>query len=92
MGFPSFPPSALPTVGSGLQIGDGDIAEALLVGNQGQPVIVGAMSTSTVGFYGTTPVVQGLAITTLATTPTATDIAVAVNALIARLKTIGITL
>ena len=47
-----------------------------------------------VGFYGITPVVQPTgtsqsavattAITTLATTPTATDIAVAVNSLIAR--------
>lgn len=47
-----------------------------------------------IGFYGATPVVKPTgasqlavattAITTLATTPTATDIAVAVNALIAR--------
>lgn len=43
-----------------------------------------------VGFYGTTPVVRGAAITTLVTTPTATDIAVAVNAIISRLKTVGL--
>jgi hypothetical protein len=41
--------------------------------------------------YGVTPVVQASAITTLATTPTATDIATAVNALIAAVKAFGIT-
>lgn len=44
----------------------------------------------TIGFYGKTPVVQGAAITTLATTPTATDIATAVNSIISRLKTVGL--
>jgi hypothetical protein len=51
--------------------------------------ILGA-SGGTVGFYGTTPVAKGAAVTTLATTPTATDIATAVNSIISRLKTIGI--
>jgi len=51
--------------------------------------IVGA-SGGTVGFYGTTPVTQGAAVTTLATTPTATDIAIAVNSIISRLKTVGL--
>jgi hypothetical protein len=51
--------------------------------------ILGA-SGGTVGFYGTTPVVKGAAVTTLATTPTATDIATAVNSIVSRLKTIGI--
>lgn len=51
-------------------------------------------SSGKVGFYGTTPAIQPTgtsqsavattAITTLATTPTATDIAVAVNSLISR--------
>jgi hypothetical protein len=44
----------------------------------------------TVGFYGTTPVVKGAAVTTLATTPTATDIATAVNSIISRLRTVGL--
>lgn len=44
----------------------------------------------TIGFYGKTPVVQGAAVTTLATTPTATDIATAVNSIISRLKTVGL--
>lgn len=57
----------------------------------GSPILVGSAATSKVGFYGTTPVVQGAAVTTLATTPTATDIAVAVNSIIARLQTLGIT-
>lgn len=47
-------------------------------------------SGGTVGFYGKTPVVQGAAVTTLATTPTATDIAIAVNSIISRLKTVGL--
>jgi hypothetical protein len=48
------------------------------------------LSGGTVGFYGTTPVSQGDAVTTLATTPTATDIAVAVNSIIARLQSYGL--
>ena len=51
--------------------------------------VLGA-SGGTIGFYGKTPVVQGAAITTLATTPTATDIATAVNSIIARLQTVGL--
>ncbi len=52
---------------------------------------LGKSATEKIGFYGATPVVQGAAVTTLATTPTATDIATAVNAIISRLQTIGIT-
>lgn len=51
---------------------------------------LGQSSTDKVGFYGTTPVVKGSAVTTLATTPTATDIATAVNSIISRLQTVGI--
>jgi hypothetical protein len=51
---------------------------------------IGKSATEKVGFYGATPVVQGSAVTTLATTPTATDIATAVNSIISRLQTIGI--
>lgn len=53
-------------------------------------VTLGRSSTDKVGFYGATPVVRGSAVTTLATTPTATDIATAVNSIISRLQTIGI--
>lgn len=47
-------------------------------------------SGGTIGFYGTTPIAQGSAVTTLATTPTATDIAVAVNSIISRLQAVGL--
>ena len=53
-------------------------------------VQIGDASTDTLGFYGETPVAQGAAVTTLATTPTATDIATAVNAIISRLQTVGL--
>jgi hypothetical protein len=53
-------------------------------------VQIGGSTSQLVGFYGETPVDQGATITALTTTPTATDIAVAVNALISRLQDIGI--
>ncbi len=80
---------ALPKIGDGEQIGDGNTNETLNVGRAGQPVQLGG-SSGTVGFYGEAPVAQGAAVTTLATTPTATDIATAVNSIISRLQTIGI--
>lgn len=52
--------------------------------------VLGQSSTDKIGFYGKTPVVRGSSVTTLATTPTATDIATAVNAIISRLQTVGI--
>jgi hypothetical protein len=51
---------------------------------------IGKSATEKVGFYGATPVVQGSAVTTLATTPTATDIATAVNSIISRLQSVGL--
>ncbi len=55
---------------------------------------LGRSATALLGFYGATPVVQPsataqsgvatTAITTLATTPTATDVAIAVNSIISR--------
>jgi len=53
-------------------------------------VSVGQSATDLVSVYGETPVVQGAAVTTLATTPTATDIATAVNSIITRLQSFGI--
>ena len=81
---------ALPKVGDGYQTGDGNLNEVLNVGRSGQSVQVGGSSSALVGFYGATPVDQGAAVTTLATTPTATDIAVAVNSIISRLQDVGI--
>lgn len=54
-------------------------------------VQVGQSATDKVGFYGKTPAVQTGAITTLITTPTATDIATAVNSIIAALANVGLT-
>ena len=51
---------------------------------------IGGATTDTIGFYGATPVAKGAAVTTLVTTPTATDIATAVNSIISRLQSIGI--
>lgn len=68
----------------------------------GDGTLLGQDSTDPIGFYGATPVarpataggstVASTAITTLATTPTATDIAIAVNSLIARVEAIRVAL
>lgn len=60
--------------------------------SDGRPdgAMLGQNANDKVGFYGATPVVQGATITALATTPTATDIATAVNSIITRLQTAGI--
>lgn len=63
-----------------LQLSDGNTAGTSL----------GQSSTDKISFYGATPVVKGSAVTTLATTPTATDIATAVNSIISRLQTVGL--
>lgn len=63
-------------------------AEYVGTGND-DGLIVGRTS-GRVGFYGTSPVAKGAAVTTLATTPTATDIATAVNSIISRLQTVGL--
>lgn len=81
---------ALPKIGDGEQIGDGNTNETLNVGRAGQPVQLGGTG-GTVGFYGKSPVAQAGAITALVTTPTATDIATAVNSIITALKSVGIT-
>lgn len=51
---------------------------------------LGQSATDKIGFYGATPVVKAEAVTALVTTPTATDIATAVNSLISRLQTVGL--
>lgn len=51
---------------------------------------LGQSATDLISVYGVTPKVQGAAVTALTTTPTATDIATAVNAIISRLKDFGI--
>ena len=55
-------------------------------------VNMGRSPTDKIGFYGLTPpIVRGAAVTTLATTPTATDIATAVNSIISRLQALNLT-
>jgi hypothetical protein len=54
-------------------------------------VLLGRATTDKIGFYGlATPIVQGSAVTALVTTPTATDIATAVNSIISRLQAVGL--
>jgi hypothetical protein len=53
-------------------------------------VALGRDTADLVGFYGVTPVDQGAAVTALVTTPTATDIATAVNSIITRLQDVGL--
>lgn len=49
---------ALPAIGQGEQVGDGNLGEVLNVGRAGQPLQIGGTNTGTVGFFGATPVVQ----------------------------------
>jgi len=51
---------------------------------------LGQSTSDLISFYGKTPVDQGAAVTALTTTPTATDIATAVNAIISRLQDVGL--
>ena len=81
---------ALPAIGDGEQLGDGNTGEQLNLGRSTQAVRVGGSSSGTIGFYGTSPVAKGAAVTTLVTTPTATDIATAVNSISSRLQTVGL--
>src|SRR4051812_36695840 len=62
---------ALPAIGDGEQIGDGNTSESLLVGKAGQPLKLGNSAATTIGMYGATPVVQratAASHTTIATT------------------------
>lgn len=49
---------ALPAIGDGEQVGDGNTGETLNVGRSGQPVQFGGAATATLGFFGATPVAQ----------------------------------
>lgn len=49
---------ALPKVGDGYQVGDGNTNETLNVGRSGQTVAIQPVATGKVGFYGTTPITQ----------------------------------
>lgn len=78
---------ALPKVGDGEQIGDGNTNETLNVGRATQLVQVGGTA-GTIGFYGATPVVKAAAIA--APTDLASSI-VAINAIRVALTNLGLT-
>lgn len=46
---------ALPAIGDGEQIGDGNTNETLNVGRSGQTLQLGSATTTLVGFHGTSP-------------------------------------
>ena len=48
---------ALPAIGDGAYVGDGNLAETLYVGSGIKPVLIGS-ATGLVGFYGKVPLVQ----------------------------------
>ncbi len=64
---------ALPKVGDGEQVGDGNTGEVLNVGRSGQSLQVGGTAATTLGFYGATPVVQRATATTHTTTNVVTS-------------------
>lgn len=49
---------ALPTIGDGEQVGDGNTNEVMNVGRTGQSLQVGGSAATPVGFYGTAPASQ----------------------------------
>ena len=64
---------ALPKIGDGEQVGDGNTGEVLNVGRTGQSLPIGGSAATTVGFYGATPVVQRATATTHTTTNVVTS-------------------
>lgn len=64
---------ALPQIGDGEQVGDGNTGEVLNVGRSGQSLQLGGAASTTVGFYGATPVVQRATATTHTTTNVVTS-------------------
>ena len=64
---------AIPKIGDGEQVGDGNTGEVLNVGRTGQSLQFGGSAATTVGFYGATPVVQRATATTHTTTNVVTS-------------------
>lgn len=59
---------ALPAIGDGEQVGDGNTNETLLVGRSGQPLKVQPSSTGTLSFFGQTVTTRPATISTVTTT------------------------
>ena len=64
---------ALPKIGDGEQVGDGNTGEVLNVGRTGQSLQIGGSAATTIGFYGATPVVQRATAATHTTTNVVTS-------------------
>jgi hypothetical protein len=64
---------ALPKIGDGEQVGDGNTGEVLNVGRTGQSLQFGGAASTTIGFYGATPVVQRATSTTHSSTNVVTS-------------------
>ena len=64
---------ALPKIGDGEQVGDGNTGEVLNVGRTGQSLQFGGAASTTIGFYGATPVVQRATATTHSSTNVVTS-------------------
>ena len=95
---------ALPAIGDGEQVGDGNTGETLNVGRSGMTVQIGSATSTLVGFHGTSPCDQAAAITAVGTSvPVAacatfgltstqlTALVTAVNSLITAMQEKGLT-
>lgn len=95
---------ALPKIGDGEQVGDGNTNETLNVGRSGQSLQIGGTAATLVAFHGASPVDQAAAITAVGTSvPVAacatygltstqlTALVTAVNSLIAMAQEKGLT-
>lgn len=90
---------ALPAIGDGEQIGDGNTNETLNVGRSGQTVQVAGAATTSLGFWGKTPTTQptssaqaALTLTTATSGGFGFSTSAAFNAFIAQLENIRASL
>ena len=60
-------------------------------GDSTDGIVLGGSATNLVGFYGATPVSQQAAVSTIGDSATGTEIATAVNGIIAALQNLGLT-
>jgi hypothetical protein len=58
---------ALPAIGDGEQVGDGNTSETLNVGRSGQALQIGGTAATLVGFHGASPVDQAAVVATVST-------------------------
>lgn len=81
---------ALPAIGDGEQVGDGNTSETLNIGRSGQTLQLGGASTTLIGFHGASPVDQAAFIATVTASTTLTSIATALNSVLAMLSEKGL--